>query len=93
MGIIDLIFLPLSVIFAIISIAANKKKSDLFALLSFVFCAILPIGSVFDINARIHKDDIAGIMDIYPTLGVAFLLVLILVTALNITRLVKQNRK
>lgn len=91
MGIIALIFLPVSLVFAIISMMTGKKKSDLFGVFSLVFCAIPPIVSIFDINARIAHNDIAGIMDTYPTMGVIFALVLIMVTVINGIRVVKQN--
>ncbi len=55
MGIIDLLFLPASIVFAILGALADKKKSDVCVVLSFVFCTIPPLGSIFDICKRVVR--------------------------------------
>ncbi|MCM1236301.1 MAG: hypothetical protein NC489_39980 [Ruminococcus flavefaciens] len=89
MGIIDLIFLPISVVFAIIGAMVSGKKADAFCIFSFVFCAIPPIGSVFDMNWRAAGGDIAGILDIYPVMGIIFVLFFAAVTLINVMRVMK----
>lgn len=92
MGIIDLVLLPISVVLAIMGAMASGKKADIFCIFSFVFCVIPPIGSVFDMNRRAAKGDIAGILDIYPVMGIIFVLVFVVVTLINIMRAMKQKR-
>lgn len=91
MGIITLLFLPLSIVFAIVSVMVRKKPSDVFAVCSFVFCAIPPIGSIFDINKRAVQNDMVGIRDIYPTLGIIFVIVFMIVTLIQVIRVSRRK--
>ncbi|MCM1497048.1 MAG: hypothetical protein NC124_01120 [Clostridium sp.] len=91
MGIIDLIFLPAAVVSAIFGVLANAKKSEVCAVLSFMFCTMPPIGSIFDINVRAAKGDLAGIQDIYPVMGIVYLVVFIIVILINVARVIKNS--
>ena len=91
MGIIDLLFMPASIVFAIMSAVADKKRSDIFVVLSFVFCTVPPLGAVFDIYERAVRGDIAGIQDIYPVMGVIFTVVFIMVTLINAISVIKKE--
>ena len=91
MGIIDLLFMPASIVFAIMGAVADKKRSDVFAVLSFVFCTVPLLGSVFDIYKRAVRGDIAGIQDIYPVMGVIFTVVFIMVALINAISAIKKE--
>lgn len=91
MGIIDLLFLPASIVFAILGVLADKKKSDVCVVLSFVFCTIPPLGSIFDIYKRAVRGDIAGIQDIYPVMGIIFVVVFVIVVLINVMWAVKKG--
>ena len=91
MGIIDLLFMPASIVFAIMGAVAEKKRSDVFVVLSFVFCIVPLLGSVFDIYERAVRGDIAGIQDIYPVMGVIFTVVFIMVALLNAISAIKKE--
>lgn len=84
MGLIDFILCPAAVIFAVIAVVKGNRKFNIFGILSFLCCS-LPIAlSLYDIIYRINSNDIAGILDIYPTMAVIFLVVLGIVTGLNL---------
>lgn len=91
MGIIALICLPISVVLAIIGAMGLGKKADVFGIFSFIVCAVPLIGSIFDMNRRASRGDIAGILDIYPVMGEIFVLVFVVVTLINIMRVMKQK--
>lgn len=91
MGIIDLLFLPASIVFAVMGVMSDEKKSDVFVVLSFVFCAIPPLGSIFNIYKRAVRGDIAGIQDIYPVMGIIFVVVFVIVALINVMRAVKKG--
>jgi uncharacterized YccA/Bax inhibitor family protein len=82
MGLMDMILCPLAICFAIGS-AIVGSKTNLFCILSYMCCCIMPLRSIFDIAERIMRNDISGIMDIYPTMGNIFLIVFLVVTVLN----------
>lgn len=92
MGIIDLFFLPVAVIFAIVALNQKQnRKSDIFSILSFVFCIVPPIASIYDINARIIENDIVGVMDIYPTMANTYITTFLIVLTINVVRVFKKH--
>ena len=83
--------LPMAVVLAILSILTKNKRSDVFGLLSLICCLTPPIASIYDINQRMNVHDVAGIMDLYPTMAAAFTFVSILVVMINVVRIIKKR--
>lgn len=83
MGIINLLLVPLAVIFAFTALLSKTKYKVLFVLVSEACCAILPITAIVDINERMAVNDYGGIEDIYPTMIWIYIAVFIFVTILN----------
>lgn len=94
MGVINLLIVPLAVIFAFIALLSKTKYKVLFVLVSEACCAILPITAIIDINERIVAKDYGGIEDIYPTMMWIYIAVFVFVTILNvITVIIKDKEK
>lgn len=83
MGLIDLILCPAAVILAIAAAVKGKSRWNIFGILSYVCCALPMVLALYDILYRIKRNDVAGILDIYPTMAGIYLVLLGIVTALN----------
>ena len=69
MSVVALVCVPVSVILAVVSVFYYKKKTvDLLMLLAWICCCFAMISGITDILQRINTNDIAGVLDIYPTL-------------------------
>lgn len=83
MGILSLILCPAAIGFAAAACVKKNGKWNLCIILSYVCCCMPVIGALFDINDRANHNDIGGILDIYPTMAVVYLILLVMVTAVN----------
>lgn len=94
MGFIVLILCPAAIVFAVLAVIYGNRKRDVFSILSFVCCFLPMASSLYDVIYRIHRNDIAGILDIYPTMTILYLLLFGIVTALNLySAFQKQKEK
>lgn len=88
MSLVALVCVPISVILAVVSVFYYKKKTaDLLMLLAWICCCFAMISGISDILQRINTNDIAGVLDIYPTMLKFFaaeLVVLVLCGAVKI---------
>jgi len=59
--------------------------------LSYVCFSLSPIFDMLDIITRAKKDDVPGILDIYPTFFVGYLILLVVITIIIIAAVLRMN--
>ena len=91
MGIVSIIFCPAAVIFAFVELM-RRRGFGWAGMLSVLCCFVFLLGALWDILSRLDTGDMAGVMDIYPTMSLVYLLTLAVVTAVNLLT-VLGNRK
>lgn len=91
MGIIDLIFCLAAIIFVIIAAVGKSRKFNILLILSYVCCSLPTVLLLYDIIYRINSNDIAGILDIYPTMAMVYLGILGIITILNMYSALKKR--
>lgn len=91
MGIIDLILCLAAIIFATIAAVGRYRKFNILLILSYVCCSLAIALSFYDIMYRINSNDIAGILDIYPTMAMVYLVIFGIVTILNLYSVLKKR--
>ena len=92
MGIVSLIFCPAAVIFAFIELT-RRRGFGWAGMLSVSCCFIFQFGALLDILSRLVSGDTAGIMDIYPTMSLVYLLTLAVVTAVNLLTVLGSRKR
>jgi len=90
MGLIDFVLCPVAVILAVIAVIKGNGKFNIFGILSYLCCSLPIVLSLYDIIYRINRNDMAGILDIYPTMAVIFLVILGIFTSLNLYAVLKK---
>lgn len=80
----ELILFPLALLASLGAIIWRRRGYEYFILGSYAALLLSAIHCLFDVAARIQRNDSAGILDIYPTLKWAYLAGFLLVTALNV---------
>lgn len=90
-GYVDLILCPAAVILAVIALIRRNKKCSIFVILSYVCCSLPSVLSLYDIVNRVNCDDIGGILDIYPTMSIVYIVVIGIVTVLNLCAALKKE--
>ena len=91
MGLIDLILCPGAIILAVISVIFKNKEHNIFGVLSYLCCSLPAVFSMYDVIHRAKNNDIAGILDIYPTMITVLLVVIGIVTVLNLFAVLKKQ--
>lgn len=69
---------------AVIGAAGGTACFAVFRVLSFLCCSLPVILSLYDIIDRAANHDLGGILDIYPTMAIIYLITLGIVTVLNL---------
>ena len=93
MGVIDLLLLPLAILIAVLGLFVDKKYHNFTTITSFICCCVPLIGSIYDINNRMEINDVTGVMDIYPSMIIFFVITSILVVLLNVIGGIKNIKK
>ncbi len=92
MGIAYILLLLLSIVVASVGIKQRGKRKDLFIIISLTCFAIVPVLSIFDINCRVAAGDVVGVIDIYPTMGIIYCAVLIIILVLTVINILGKPR-
>lgn len=88
MGIVNLLCIPAAFIFAIVALILKQKRvSDIFSLLSLAACIVSLLEAIYDVKSRILNNDIAGVMDIYPSMANIYMFISLAIIVLNIIRI------
>ena len=92
MSVVALVCVPVSVILAVVSVFYYKKKTaDLLMLLAWICCCFAMISGISDILQRINANDIAGVLDIYPTMLKFFAAELVVLVLCGAVKIFKKN--
>ena len=92
MNILALICIPASVILAVVSVFYYKKKAaDVLMLLAWICGGFALISGISDILQRINANDIAGVLDIYPTMLKFFAAELVVLVLCGAVKIFKKN--
>ena len=92
MAVINFILCVTALGAALFAFASNKLNVWLI-MLSYISFALSPLTDFLDIISRSKADDTGGILDIYPTFFVCYLILLAAITAINaVNILVKAKR-
>ena len=92
MSVVALVCVPVSVILAVVSVFYYKKKTaDLLMLLAWICCCFAMISGIADILQRINTNDIAGVLDIYPTMLKFFAAELVVLVLCGAVKIFKKN--
>ena len=83
MGIVSIIFCPAAVIFAFVELM-RRRGFGWAGMLSALCCFVFLFGALWDILSRLGSGDLVGVMDIYPTMSLVYLLTLTVVTAVDL---------
>ena len=92
MGIVSLIFCPAAVIFAFVELM-RRRSFGWAGMLSVLCCFVVLFGALQDILSRLASGDLAGVMDIYPTMSLVYLLTIAVVSAVNILTVLGGRRR
>lgn len=83
MGIVSIIFCPAAVIFAFVELM-RRRGFGWAGMCSVLCCFVFLFGALWDILSRLAAGDLVGVMDIYPTMSLVYLLAIAVVTAVNL---------
>lgn len=92
MGIVSIIFCPAAVIFSFTEFT-RRKGFGWAGMLSILCCFVFLFGALQDILSRLSAGDIAGVLDIYPTMSLVYLLTLAVVMAVNLLTVLGGRKK
>ena len=93
MGFAGLILCPAAILFSVIAAIRKRGNSNILVVISFICCLLPIIFSIYDILDRINKNDIDGIIDIYPSMNATYLVVFGIVTAFNLYWALKKGQR
>lgn len=79
----DLILAPAALVLAVMALIQKDTCRHWWSIASFVCVALEMLLAIYDVNRRVAANDIAGVMDIYPTMAAVYTVLLVLVTGLN----------
>lgn len=88
----DIILAPCSLILAVIALIQKDSRRNWWSAASFVCIGAEMLLAIYNVNNRADANDIAGIMDIYPTMAVIYTILLAVVTGLNFAALILKRR-
>ena len=92
MGIISIVFCPAAVIFAFVELI-RRRGFGWAGMASVLCCFAVLFGALQDILLRLGNGDTAGVMDIYPTMSLVYLLTLAVVTAVNLLTVLGSRKR
>lgn len=92
MGIVSLIFCPAAVIFAFVELV-RRRGFGWAGMCSVLFCFAVLFGALWDILSRLSAGDLAGVMDIYPTMSLIYLLTIAVVSAVNLLTVLGSRKR
>lgn len=69
-------------IFSLLGLFTQNKFSKYYPCLSLFACALMPIIALYDIYVRLNRNDLSGILTIYPTMGIIIAVIIVIVMAL-----------
>jgi hypothetical protein len=82
MGLLWIALFIISIMFTVLAVIYKQRR--LFTVVSMISIGITPLLAIKDILGRVESGDIAGVIDIYPTMLWVFIIVFIVVSAINI---------
>lgn len=82
MGTLWIVLFMISITVAVLAVIYKQRR--LFTVVSMISIGITPLLAIKDILERVASGDIAGVIDIYPTMLWAFIIVFIIVSIINI---------
>ena len=88
----DIILAPWALITSVIALVCCQSRRNLWIIASYSCIGAEMLLGFFDINSRIATNDIAGVMDIYPTMAVVYCILFVLVTAVNSAAIIMHSK-
>lgn len=92
MGIVSLIFCPAAVILAFVELM-RRRGFGWAGMCSIMCCFVVLFGALWDILSRLSAGDLAGVMDIYPTMSLVYLLTIAVVSAVNLLAVLGSRKR
>lgn len=89
----ELIFFSLAIISSLIAVFWKRNGYAYFIVFSYVILMISSIHCLFDVVDRTLVNDVAGILDIYPTVKWVYLAMLIVISVINIVTIKFKDMK